>query len=95
MSNPSEAVLAQVQERLAAIQSKLLEQDPLLPIHLAAIHQTLIQYEELAHLLSDAEISVLVQGQKKHMGVSLVSQAATKKAGPKAVPKGQTISDLL
>lgn len=95
MSDAIDPVVQQVKERLAAIKDKLLEQDPLLPVHLSAIHQTLIQYEELVHLLSDAEIAVLVSGQKKHAGVQLVTQAVTKKTGPKTVPRGQSISDDL
>lgn len=91
----STAELTSVQERLAKIQASLLQQDPLLPTHLAAIHQTLLQYEELVHLLSIEEISILVRGQKKHSGVELISQTVVKKTGPKAVPRGQSISSDL
>ena len=95
VSTDLEPVVASVRERLQAIEVKLLEQDPNLPVHQAAIHQTLIQYEELVHLLKDDEIAVLVKGQKKHAGVQLVSQAVSKKTGPKSIPRGQSIADDL
>lgn len=88
-------VVDNVRDVLGKIQEKLLQQDPLLPVHLAAIHQTLIQYEELVHLLSEDEIAILVRGQKKHAGVELVKTAITKKTAPKAVPRGQSIADDL
>jgi len=88
-------IVAGVRQRLGEIQNKLLEQDPNLPVHLSAIHQTLIQYEELVHLLSEEEIAPLVKGQRKYSGVQLVTAAITKKTGPKTVPKGQSIADDL
>lgn len=65
--------------RIDAIESELLKKDPQLPTHLAAIHKTLIQYEELAHLLSDDQIKILFKGQMKHMAVELIKEGAGKK----------------
>lgn len=81
-----EFIKLDVQGRIQHIESKLLEQDPLLPTHLAAIHQSLIQYEELVHLLSDAEIKALVAGQKKHLGVELTKEIVKTKSVAR-VPK--------
>ena len=72
-----------LQERIQHIEAHLLVQDPMLPVHLANIHSSLIQYEELVHLLSDAEIKALIAGQKKHTAISLVSEA-TKAKTPRA-----------
>lgn len=88
-------IVASVRQRLGEIQAKLLVQDPNLPVHLSAIHTTLLQYEELAHLLSEDEIAVLIKGMEKHSGTELVAAAISKKSGPKSVPKGKTISDDL
>lgn len=85
----------QVLGRLAEIEAKLLQKDPLLPVHLSAIHQTLIANEELVHLLSDADIKILVAGQKAHVGIQLGTEAIKKKTGPKTVPRGQSIADDL
>lgn len=80
-----------VQERIAKIRDGLLQQDPMLPLHLAHIHKTLIQYEELVHLLSDEEIKTLIAGQKKHTNTQLVKETVTAKRT--RVPK--TTVDML
>ena len=90
-----EPIVQGVRGRLKEIEDKLLEQDPNLPVHLSAIHQTLLQYEELVHILSEEDISILIRGQKKHAGVQLVSQAVSKKTGPKTVKRGESIADDL
>ena len=91
----SDFLILDIKGRLDHIEKHLLMQDPLLPVHLGAIHTTLIQHEELVHLLSDDDIRKLVKGQEKHSGVQLVKEATTKKTAPKAVPRGQSISDDL
>ena len=54
--NPDiEFIKLDVLGRINHIKAGLLLADPLLPTHLAAIHGSLIQYEELVHLLSDEE----------------------------------------
>lgn len=95
MAQDLEFIRLDIQGRLKHMEDKMLQQDPLLPVHLGAIHSTLIQYEELVHLLSDDEIRVLVSAQKKHMGVQLIKEAVSKKAGPKTVKRGETIADDL
>jgi hypothetical protein len=78
-----------VQGRIQQIQESLLKADPLLPVHLSAIHSALIQYEELVHLLSDEEIKSLVAGQAKHVGVQLTKEitGASKATISRRIPK--------
>lgn len=68
-----------VLERIELIEAKLLEQDPMLPNHLAAIHSALLQYEELVHLLPDEKIRAFVRGQTKHVGMELVKESISAK----------------
>lgn len=91
----TEFLVLDIKGRLDHIEKHLLQQDPLLPVHLGAIHTTLIQHEELVHLLDDSDIKKLIAGQSKHAGVQLVKEATTRKTAPKAVPRGQSISDDL
>jgi len=95
MALDSNYLQLEVQGRIQQMADKMLEQDPLLPVHLGAIHSTLIQHEELVHLLSDDDITKLVAAQIKHSGVQLVKEAVTRKTGPKSVPRGQSIADDL
>ena len=95
MSSPSdelEFAKLDVMERLEKLRAAMLTQDPLLPTHLAAIHKNLIQYEELIPLLpQDEVIPTLMAAQKKHIGVMLTKEIATKKTVK--VPK-TTVDDL-
>lgn len=89
MANDIEFIKLDVQGRLQAIEAALLTADPQLPTHLAAIHGALIQYEELVHLLSDEEIAILIAGQSKHAGTSLISEITngSKASVSKRIPK--------
>ncbi len=78
MSADIEFIKLDVQGRIQHIEENLLKQDPLLPVHLSAIHSALIQYEELVHLLTDEQISSLVAGQSKHVGVTLTKEITGK-----------------
>lgn len=78
MSADIEFIKLDVQGRIQQIEAKLKEADPMLPVHLSAIHGALIQYEELVHLLSDSDISSLVAGQTKHTGVTLMKEVSGK-----------------
>lgn len=69
-----------VMQRIDAIEKGLLLQDPMLPQHLAAIHRTLLESEELVHLLSDEQVRTLIAGQRKHVQVQLVKEITTKKS---------------
>jgi hypothetical protein len=63
--------------------------DPAMKGHLLEIHRTLIQYEELVHLLRDEEIGVLMAAQQIHTNTVLVADAvkASKAANKKAASK--------
>jgi hypothetical protein len=74
MANDIEFIKLDVQGRIALMAEKLLQIDPMLPVHLSAIHGALIQYEELVHLLSDEEIANIIAGQSKHVGVMLTTE---------------------
>lgn len=71
-----------VRQKISAIGEKLTQADPMLPIHLANIHRSLKQYEELVHLLSDEEIRILVTGQRQHAKVELVKATTAKRGKP-------------
>lgn len=88
MNNPTENFeLLDVAGRIEQISAKLLENDPMLPIHLASIHKALIANEELVHLLSDEQVKQLIAGQKKHVNVQLVKEITTTKRASTKVPK--------
>lgn len=89
MSSDIEFIKLDVQGRIKQIGDKLKEQDPLLPVHLSAIHGALIQYEELVHLLSDEDIKTLIAGQSKHTGVSVIKEItkSSKATISKKIPK--------
>jgi len=93
-TNDIEFIKLDVQGRIQHIQAKLLEVDPLLPGHLAAIHSSLIQYEELVHLLSDEEIKSLIAGQKKHTGTKLTDEITKTKKIPAAKFKAVGADDF-
>lgn len=76
-----------VMQRIEEIGAKLTEQDPLLPTHLAAIHRSLLEYEELVHVLSDEQIRTLIAGQKKHVQVQLVKEITAGRKSTAKVPK--------
>lgn len=81
--------------KIDGLEEKLLKQDPMLPGHLKAIHQSLIKYEELAHLLSDDQIRKLIKAQKQHTGTVLVKATASKKtASITKQARGISASDL-
>jgi hypothetical protein len=81
-----------VLERLNRLEETLKTADPQLPVHLQQIHKTLLQYEELVHLLKDSEIRILMDAMQKYRKVELVKEAATSK-GKKALGK-TTVDDL-
>lgn len=69
--------------KLDMLEKSLLANDPKMPGHLREIHAYLIQYEELAHLLSEEQIAVILDGQQKKLGVILAEE--TKKGSKKTV----------
>lgn len=85
----------QVLDELAKLEQLLEARDPAIKGHLQAIHKNLIQYEELVHLLTDEEISVLMAGQQIQTDTTLLVEAKkTSKARASAAAKKITINDL-
>ena len=73
-----------VLERLDMIEAKLQEVDPLLGQHMTYIHKTLLQHEELVHILPDAKIHTLMEGMQKYTKTALVEAAIKAPRGKKA-----------
>lgn len=69
-------------EKIKQLGAMLVANDPKFPDHLRAIHKTLIQYEELSHLLSEDELAVIVEGAQKKLGIILAQE--TKETTPKS-----------
>ena len=91
MPNDLEFARLDVLGKLDDLSAKLLQQDPMLPVHLSSIHRTLMQYEELVHLLSDEDIRKLITAQKKQINVELVKAITVRKTTK--TPK-TTVDDL-
>lgn len=83
--------LKELLPKLDALEQALLAADPKFPTHLKEIHGYLIQFEELAHLLTEQQIAVILEGQQKKLGI-ILAQETTKTKGAKA--KGVTADDL-
>jgi hypothetical protein len=78
--------------RLAQLEETMKTTDPQIPVHLNNIHKTLLQYEELVHMLKDPEIKILMDAMQKYRKVELVKEASTSK-GKKALGR-TTVDDL-
>lgn len=92
---PTHPKLAELLPKLDALQAALLAADPKMPQHLREIHNYLIQFEELAHLLKEDQIAVILSAQQKKLGIMLAEE--TKKGtggGSRAKVKGVTADDL-
>lgn len=71
-------------DRLAQLEAALLARDPLMKTHLGAIHKSLVQHEELVHLLSDEEIGKIVGAQQQHTNTTLAANLSSKAGKAKA-----------
>lgn len=71
-------------DRLAQLEAALLARDPLMKTHLGAIHKSLVQHEELVHLLSDEEIGKIVGAQQQHTNTTLAAEVSSKAGKAKA-----------
>lgn len=89
-ANPDAVEFAKldVMDRLAQIEANLKQADPQLPQHMTAIHKTLLQHEELVHILPDDRIHVLMEGMQKYKQLQIV-EAAVKKPSS----RGKKISE--
>lgn len=79
--------------KLDALEKALLTNDPLMGTHLKAIHTTLIQYEELSHLLTEQQIQTILDGQQKKIGLILAAET-TKTTKSTKIKGGVTADDL-
>lgn len=79
--SPSHPKLAELLPKLDQLQAELLASDPKMPGHLKEIHKYLIQYEELAHLLSEEQIAIILSGQQRMVGIVLANETKAKKVG--------------
>jgi len=70
---------AQVCNRIADLRTALEQMHPQMPYILQEVYNTIKQYPDTVHLLSDTERSVIVQACFKHSGVTIV--AANRRAG--------------
>lgn len=90
---PKHPKLLELEPKLKALEDALLKVDPQMPFHLKEIHKHLIQYEELAHLLSEDQIAVILEAQQKKLGVILANET-TKSKGNSKIKGGVSADDL-
>ena len=81
----------EVREKLASLESALLEKTPTMPTLLRDIHRHLKKDPDIVTLLSEEEISVLVRGLKEQTKTEIGATIAKKKT--KAASK-MTLADL-
>ena len=91
---PEHPKLKELMPKLAALEQSLLDADPKMPLHLKEIHKHLIQYEELAHLLTEDQIAVILEGQQKKLGVILANETSKIKSGGAKIKGGISADDL-
>ena len=80
---PEHPKLQELLPKLDALEKSLLSADPLMPTHLKEIHKYLIQFEELAHLLTEDQIAVILEAQQKKLGIILAEETKGLKGAKK------------
>lgn len=90
---PVHPQLALLEPKIKALEDALLSSDPKMPLHLKEIHKTLQQYEELAHLLTESQIAVVMEGMQRQSGIILAAETK-KKSGSQGKLKGIDADDL-
>jgi len=75
ISNPS--VIAMVRQ-LEVLKGMLTTSVPLIPQAMVDLHKNMQAHEELAHLLDDEGIAMLVQIHQRHKGLIIVQMTAAK-----------------
>lgn len=81
--------------KLQQLQDALLQRDPGMKSHLAAIHRTMIEYEELPNLLRPHEIAKIMAAQQAHTNVVLAVVTAKKtKAATSKKLNNLTLDDV-
>lgn len=82
-------------QRLSDLEAAFLARDPLMRTHLKVIHTTMMDYEEIANLLTVQEISQIMAAQQVHTNTVLkqdVLKTSKAKANSKAAQLG--LSDI-
>ena len=75
------STVSQIQMQVAELQAALLSAHPTLPTLLQQIHAALKADPENVTLLSEEEISVIIQGLSKQTQTAIATSVATKKSG--------------
>lgn len=75
--------------KIDKIAATLTTNDPMLPLHCAAIHKALLENEELVHILPDDKIKVFMAGMMKYKNIKLIEEAS------KTRSKGKVTADDL
>lgn len=83
----SNAIHFDLMTRMGQLDEALLARDPMMKMHLGAIHKQLIQYEELVHLLTDEQIGHIVKAQQVHTGTVLAAEIKTPSGKAKLVAR--------
>jgi hypothetical protein len=73
--------LLELEPKLAALEKSLLAADPKMPQHLREIHTYLTQFEELAHLLTEDQIAIILDAQQRKVGIILAEETKKGKTG--------------
>jgi hypothetical protein len=77
--------------KLRELEAAMLDRDPLMKTHLAAIHRSMQQHDDITVLLTAEEISKIITAQQQHTGVTLVAsivKSGAAKASKKAAGLG-------
>lgn len=92
---PEHPKLAELLPKLTALEEALLKNDEKMPSHLKEIHKYLIQFEELAHLLTEEQIAGIMEAQQKVTGIRLAQETKSEKGNANRTNlKGIKASDL-
>jgi len=82
----------EVREKLAQLEESLLQATPNIATLLRDIHRTLKADPDIVTILSESEVSVLVNGLKKHTNIEIAVAAVKRK--PKKSLKSLGVSDF-
>ncbi|PHQ81754.1 MAG: hypothetical protein COB66_01395 [Coxiella sp. (in: Bacteria)] len=91
-STPAQNQQYQIKEKLAELESMLLNKTPGMATALRSIHSALKKDSALVTILSDEECAILVNGLKKQTAVEIATSSLKKK--PKKALNKTTVADL-
>ncbi len=77
---PAEQISYSLREKVSALSTALMTRHPTMPTLLREIHTTLSKYPEQVTLMSEDEISVIVNGLKVQTGVEFAVASVSSKA---------------